>query len=240
MELSLSEFQQCISQNKLQNRKPRSILGALIGDSDLINQLNTNMQLAIHTQDENFDRIQHFDQSIVGHVNTLLQNEVTHDKNIRTMYHLMKALGHFIDNANKRNVFYNLRLQQGAYIKNELSSIAGELDILKDALHHKVHCDFNQCTVSRHLRQLNSTDFLLTEQVQMQKLTTNYQILCEPVSNKKISTLHMETGHMIDNYNFILNSGKRVDIRNLLNDTFINSELEFISAEMLVVGENPR
>ena len=156
------------------------------------------------------------------------------------MYHLMKALGHFIDNANKRNVFYNLRLQQGEYIKTELSSIAGELDILKDALHHKVHCDFNQCTVSRHLRQLNSTDFLLTEQVQMQKLTTNYQILCEPVSNKKISTLHMETGHMIDNYNLILNSGKRVDIRNLLNDTFINSELEFISAEMLVVGENPR
>ena len=112
MELSLSEFQQCIHQSKLQNRKPRSILGALIGDSDLINQLNSNMQLAIPTQDENFDRIKHFDQSIVGHVNTLLQNEVTHDKNIRTMYHLMKALGHFIDNANKRNVFYNLRLHQ--------------------------------------------------------------------------------------------------------------------------------
>ena len=62
MELSLSEFQQCINQKKLQNRKPRSILGALIGDSDLINQLNSNMQLAIRTQDENFDRIKHFDQ----------------------------------------------------------------------------------------------------------------------------------------------------------------------------------
>ena len=84
-------------------------MGALIGDSDLINQLNSNMQLAIRTQDENFDRIKHFDQSIVGHVNTLLQNEVTHDKNICTMYHLMKTLRHFIDNANKRNVFYNLR-----------------------------------------------------------------------------------------------------------------------------------
>ena len=74
----------------------------------------------------------------------------------------------------------------------------------------------------------------------MQKLTTNYQILCEPVSNKKISTLHIKSGHMIDKFNLILNSGKRVDIRNLLNDTFINSELEFISADMLVVGENPR
>ena len=71
------------------------------------------------------------------------------------------------------------------------------------------------------------------------QLTTNYQILCELVSNKKVSSLHMQSGHMIDN-NLILNSGKRVDIRNLLNETFINSELEFISADMLVVGENPR
>ena len=42
----------------------------------------------------------------------------------------------------------------------------------------------------------------------------------------------METGHKIDKYNLILNSGKRVDIRNLLNETFINSELEFISTDM--------
>ena len=74
----------------------------------------------------------------------------------------------------------------------------------------------------------------------MQKLTTNYQILCEPVNTKKISTLHMQTGHLIDKFNLILNSGKRVDVRNLLNETFINSELEFISTDMLVVGENPR
>ena len=155
------------------------------------------------------------------------------------MYHFMKALGHFIDNANKRNIFYNFWLQQGNYIKTELSSIAGERNILKDALHHKVHCNFNQCTITRHLHRYNSTDFLLTEQIQMQKLTTNYQILCEPVSNKKISTLHMQSGHMIDKF-LILNSGKRVDIRNLSNKTFINSELDFISSEMLVVGENPR
>ena len=74
----------------------------------------------------------------------------------------------------------------------------------------------------------------------MQKLNTHYQILCQPVSNKKISSLHMETGHKIDNYNLILNSGKRIDIRNLTNETFINSELQFISADMLVVGESPR
>ena len=50
----------------------------------------------------------------------------------------------------------------------------------------------------------------------------------------------METGHKIDKYNLIPNSGKRIDIRNLLNKTFINSELQFISADMLVVGESPR
>ena len=240
MGLSLSEHERCLNKKQLQSRKQRSILGALIGDSALINQLSSNMQLAIRTQDENFARIKDLDQSIVSHVNTLLENEITHDKDIRTVFHLMKAMGHFIDNANSRAVFYNLRFQQGEYIKYELSSIAGELDILKDALHHKVHCDFNQCIVSRHLCKFNSTDFLLTEQIQMQKLNTHYQILCQPVSNKKISYLHMKTGHKIDKNNLILNSGKRIDIGNLINETFINSELQFISAEMLVVGESPR
>ena len=50
----------------------------------------------------------------------------------------------------------------------------------------------------------------------------------------------MQSGHMIDEFTLILNSGKQVDIRNLINESFINSELEFITADMLVVGENPR
>ena len=90
--------------------------------------------MAIRTQDENFDRIQHFDQSIVGHVNTLLQNEVTHDKNIRKMYHLLKTLGHFIDNANQHHVFFNLRLQQGEYIKNELKTYCSRTRYSKGCL----------------------------------------------------------------------------------------------------------
>ena len=56
----------------------------------------------------------------------------------------------------------NLRMQQGDYIKHELASIKGELDILKDALHHKIHCDFNQCTETctgltrrNHIKQIN-------------------------------------------------------------------------------------
>ena len=169
----------------------------------------------------------------MSHVNTLLENEVTHDKNIRTVFHLMKAMGYFIDNANSRAIFYNLRSQQG-------KSIEGELNILKDALHHNVQCNFNQCIISRHLRKLNNTDFLLTEQIQMQRLNTHYQILCQPVSNKKISSLHMETGHKIDTHNLILSSGKRIDIRSLANETLVNSELQFISADMLVLGDSPR
>ena len=45
MQKSNEVFQTCITQSL--PRKPRSILGVLLGDSDLINKLNENMQLAV-------------------------------------------------------------------------------------------------------------------------------------------------------------------------------------------------
>ena len=124
----------CITQSL--PRKPRSILGELLGDSDLINKLNENMQLVVKRQDENFARIQKLDNSIIGHVNDLLRNEVTNDENIRKLYHLMKAMGQFIDNTNKRSVFFYLRLHQVKFIQNELDAIETEINLLKDSLHH--------------------------------------------------------------------------------------------------------
>ena len=73
MGLSLAKHEQCLSKKQLKSRKQRSILGALIGDSALINQLSSNMQQALHIQGENLAKIKDLDQSIVSHVNTLLE-----------------------------------------------------------------------------------------------------------------------------------------------------------------------
>ena len=144
MQLSLEEHEQCLNKKESQSRKQRSILGTLIGDSALINQLSTNMKQALHIQDQNFAKIKALDQSLVNHVNTLLENEITHDQDIRTVFHLMKAIGYFLDITNNRAISYNLRSNQGKSIAYELTSLERELGILKDALHHTVQSTFNQ------------------------------------------------------------------------------------------------
>ena len=176
------------------------------------------MKQALHV----FKKIKELDQSLVNHINTLLENEITHDQDIRTVFHLLKAVGYFLDITNNRAISYNLRSNQGKSIAYELTSLERELSILKDALHHTVQCTFNQCIISRHLRKLNHTTFLLTEQIQLQSLNTHYQILCQPASDKKISSLHLEIGHKIDPHNLILSLGKRIQIQSLANKTLVN------------------
>ena len=186
------------------------------------------MKQAFHIQDQNFAKIKELDQSLVNHVNTLLENEITHDQDIRTIFHLLKAVGYFLDITNNRAISYNLRSNQGKSIANELTSLERELSILKDTLHHTMQCTFNQCIISQHLSKVNNTTFLLTEQIKRHSLKTHYQILCQPASDKKISSLHLEIGHKIDPHNLILSSGKRIQIQSLANKTLVNKELQFI------------
>ena len=57
MQLTLNEHRNCINKEQVPNKAKRSILGALLGDSDLINELSANMQKALHIQDSNFNKI---------------------------------------------------------------------------------------------------------------------------------------------------------------------------------------
>ena len=63
MQLSLDKHKTCLSKKQSQSKNKRSILGALLGDSALINQLSANMQKALHIQDTNFAKIYELDKS---------------------------------------------------------------------------------------------------------------------------------------------------------------------------------
>ena len=177
---------------------------------------------------------------LVNHVNTLLANEITHDQDIRNVFQLLKAMGYYLDMTNNRAISYNLRTNQGKSIEFELTSLEKELRILKDALHHTIECTFNKCILSRHLHKMDNNTFLLSEQVQFYSLDTHYQILCKPASEHKISSLHLKVGHQIDPNYLILGSGKRIPIKSLENKTFVNENLQFITQDMLVLGDSPR
>merc|ERR1712236_72391 len=106
----MSKSKQSLGKNK------RSILGALVGDSALINQLSANMRQALRIQDQNFNKINELDMKLVNHVNTLLANEITHDQDIRNVFQRLKAMGYYLDMTNNRAISYILRTNQGESI----------------------------------------------------------------------------------------------------------------------------
>ena len=75
MKLSLNEHKTCIKKEDVQNKAKRSIIGALLGDNDMINALSNNMQKALQIQDSNFNKIYELDKSLVDNLKTLLENE---------------------------------------------------------------------------------------------------------------------------------------------------------------------
>ena len=131
-------------------------------------------------------------------LNSLLENEKSHDKDIRLVYQLMKSLGYHFDLIKNRAISFNIRTNQGHAIMHELKSLNVELMKLKDALHHTTTCTFSQCVVSRHLRKMDNDQLVLTEQIQKFRLDKNYLILCIPASQHKVSSLHNQIVHKIN------------------------------------------
>ena len=237
---SLNEHRNCIINKQAPQKAKRSILGALVGDSALINQLSANMNKALHIQDTNFGIFFELDKSIVNHLNSLLENEKSHDKDIRLVYQLVKSMGYYFDLIHNRAISFNLRTHQGHSIAHELTSLDKALGKLKDALHHTNQCTFRQCAISRHLNTINNEKLLLSEKVQRYRLDTHYLILCIPTSEHKVSSLHSQIGHKIYPHYLILESGERVPIEHLSNKTQANKHLQFITKEMLIFEDYPR
>ena len=71
--------------------------------------------------------IYELDKSLVSHLNTLLENEKSHDKDIRVVYQLLKSLGYYFDLIHNRAISFNLRTHQGHSISHELTSLDKEL-----------------------------------------------------------------------------------------------------------------
>ena len=174
MKLSLNEHKKCIINKQAPQKAKRSILGALVGDSALINQLSANMNKALHIQDTNFAKIYELDKSLVHHLNSILENEKSHDKDIRLVYQLVKSMGYCFDLIHNRAISFNLRTHQGHSIAHELTSLDKALGKLKDALHHTNQCTFSQCVISRHLNTIDNEKLLLSEKVQRYRLDTHY------------------------------------------------------------------
>ena len=67
-------------------------------------------------------------------------------------------------------------MSQTTLIHTELSAVASEISLLKDSIHHVVTCEFSSCIIARHLRQINTTVFLMEEKISKQTLAGQTQI----------------------------------------------------------------
>ena len=206
MKMSLEQHKRCIFNQK---KVKRSIISALLGDNDKINDLSSNMQKAMKIQDSNFNKIYDLDKSLVHNLNALLKNERTHDKDIRILYQLFKSIGHHYDQVHYRAIYFNIRSNLAHSLMHELKSLDLELTKLKDAIHHTTTCTFSQCIVSRHLHKKTSDQLVLTEHIQKFRLNKNYLIQCLPISEHKISSLHNQIAHIIDENYLVLENAYR-------------------------------
>ena len=206
----------------------------------MINALSNNMQKALQIQDSNFNKIYELDKSLVHNLNALLDNEKSHDKDIRILYQLLKSLGYYFDQIHYRQISFNIRTNMGHSIMQELKSLDIELKKLKDALHHTTTCTFSQCVVSRHLHKKDSDQLVLTEHIQKYRLDKNFLILCIPVSDHKISSLHNQIAHKINDKYLVLESGERIPVETLSNHKMANEHLQFITRKMLIFDNYPR
>ena len=85
---------------------------------------------------------------------------------------------------------------------------------------------------------MDNDQLVLTEQIQKFRLDKNYLILCIPASQHKVSSLHNQIAHKInDKY---LESGERIPVENLSNHTMANEHLQFITRNMLIFENYPR
>ena len=181
------------------------------------------------------------DKSLVHNLNALLQNEKSHDTDIRSLYQIIKSLGHHFDQIHHRAIAYNIRTNIGHSIMHELQSLDKELKILKDAIHHMpTPCSFSECVVSRHLHKKTNDQLILTEHIQKFRLDKNFLILCVPASEHKISSLHNQIAHKINDKDLILESGARIQLETLSNASSANEHLQFITQDMLLFDSFPR
>ena len=238
MKLSLIVLKNCILN---QSKAKRSIISALLGDNDKINALSNNMYKAMQIQDLNFNKIIEMDKSLVHNLNALLKNEESHDADIRSLYQIIKSLGHHFDQVHHRAIAYNIRTNFGHSIMSEMQSLDEELKILKDAIHNlPTPCSFSECVVSRHLHKKTNDQLILTEHVQKFRLDKNFLILCEPANEHKISSYHNQVAHKINNKDLILSTGARIQLETLSNASTANEHLQFITQEMLLFDSFPR
>ena len=161
-------------------------------------------------------------------------------KDIRILYQLFKSLGYYYDQIHNRAISFNIRTNLGHSIMHELKSLDLELTKLKDAIHHTTTCTFSQCIVSRHLHKKDSDQLVLTEHIQKFCLDKNYLIQCLPASEHKISSLHNQIAHIIDENYLVLESGERIQLKTLSNPQMTNEHLQFITKQMLIFDNYPR
>ena len=91
-----------------------------------------------------------------------------------------------------------------------------------------------------HLHKKDSDQLVLTEHIQKYRLDKNFLIQCLPASEHKISSLHNQIAHKIDDKYLVLESGERIQLETLSNPNMANEHLQFITKEMLIFANYPR
>ena len=87
---------------------------------------------------------------------------------------------------------------------------------------------------------MENDQLVLTEQIHKYRLDKNYLILCIPTSQHKVSSLHNQIAHKINDKYLVLESGERIPVENLSNHTMANEHLQFITRDMLIFENHSR
>ena len=210
---------------KPKERSKRSLLSALLSDNDLTEKLSQDLSDLSKTYNSNWLKITEYDKQLKNNIQHIY-SQISMDQ--RFLNHLESALISLSHDVNKIHLktTANLRFLTRLHnINNQILDSLDRMNDLKTALHENEHCTILYCTSVEDITQNDSMIHIKYKQHQ-KHLTNVAEILCSPKNTTHISFLHNTKSRFVDKDNLISpKMESRIQISQLKNETYVNSEL---------------
>ena len=213
---------------KAKERSKRSLLSALLSDNDLTEKLSQDLSDLSKTYNSNWLKITEYDKQLKNNIQHIY-SQISMDQ--RFLNHLESALISLSHDVNKIHLktTANLRFLTRLHnINNQILDSLDRMNDLKTALHENEHCTILYCTSVEDITQ-NDSKILIKYKQHKKHLTNVAEILCSPKNTTHISFLHNTKSRFVDKDNLISpKMESRIQISQLENETYVNSELKKI------------
>ena len=233
--------------SQAQPRVKRSLIGALLSDQDLTEQISQDLKQLSDTYNKNWKKLNSFDNSLTNSINHIYATISTDEQFANHLESSLISISHDVHKIHKKT---SADLRFLTKIHNVQSKILDSLDnigVLKKALHQTEDCSIAFCNTIENIIQTKDVINIKIrrEQKEQSKIA---DIICEPYNATHISFLAHTTARLVNDMNILLPSSESlIPTKQLKNVTFTNSNLVpikkenhegYFSSNLLRVGRN--